>query len=81
MFEEIASIADQKTRIDKYKELQATFVRNGQVAELQQLIDHSRRSRARARAGLPFWLCGLPTAPAPARLLALCRHRARARVQ
>lgn len=41
MFEEITAIADQKTRIDKYKEAQAAFFQNGHVAELKALIDHS----------------------------------------
>ncbi|KAJ1620320.1 hypothetical protein T492DRAFT_1078888 [Pavlovales sp. CCMP2436] len=40
MFEQITSIADQKTRIDKYKELQATLFQHAQVAELNALIDH-----------------------------------------
>lgn len=38
---DISAIADQKTRIDKYKELQARCFQLGQVDELKALIDHS----------------------------------------
>lgn len=52
MFVEIASIADQKTRIDRYKELQASLFQGGQVAELNELINHSARG-ARVRQARP----------------------------
>jgi len=49
MFDEITAIVDQKTRIDKYKEVQAAFFQGAQVDQLKALIDHSARSARHMR--------------------------------
>lgn len=76
MFDEITAIADQKARIDKYKEVQTAFFQGGQVAQLKALIDHSARAAAaRARA------CCSPRAVRASPVMTPPAARRRARAQ